>query len=66
MLFRGFKQEKPKDENKELSKNLQQEMNNLKRDFHLIQKLRKKNIVGAYYDKKFTNKTNQNDNANKK
>ena len=66
MLFRGFKQEKPKDENKELSKNLQQEMNNLKRDFHLIQKLRKKNIVGAYYDKKFTNQSNKNDNVTNK
>jgi len=61
MLFRGFKQEKPKDENKELSKNLQQEMSILKRDYNLIQKMRKKNIVGAYYDKKFTNNSNKND-----
>lgn len=42
MLFRGFKEEKKKDENKELSMNLQQEMSILKRDFNLIQKLRKK------------------------
>ena len=51
MLFRGFKDEKKKDENAELSKNLQQEMISLKRDFHIIQKLRNRNIVGAYYDK---------------
>lgn len=54
MLFRGFKDEKKKDENMKLSENLQQEMNTLKRDFHIIQKLRSRNIVGAYYDKKFT------------
>ena len=59
MLFRGFKEEKKKDENKELSTNLQQEMSSFKSDFKLIQKLRNKNIVGAYYDKTFNKNENK-------
>ena len=66
MLFRGFKDEKKKDENEELSKNLQQEMISLKRDFHIIQKLRNRNIVGAYYDKKFINSPSHDYNKNNK
>ena len=58
MLFRGFKEEKKKDENLELTTNLQQEMSSFKSDFKLIQKLRNKNIVGAYYDKTFNKNEN--------
>lgn len=53
MLFRGFKEEKKINEDKIFSDNLQLEISNLKRDFNNVQKLRKRNIVGAYYDNKF-------------